>query len=283
MAHALPHPGLRPGVRRYRGFRFDLGRPRRRLEVPVGAATLMLGFGASLRVARVTGSGETGESYTSLLSGLQTSAAVAEHDGQLAGIEVTLTPWAAFSLFDVPMRELSDVLVDPAQVDTFPARALADALAEAPSWTARFAILDAALRSRWTRGPRYAPGVVHAWHVLRRGAWRRTVPELAADVGWSQRHLERLFREQIGLSPKVAARVLRLQHALRLLGAGRPPARTALECGFYDQAHLTRECAAMIGQPPTRFLATRAAIGAGAGPGQLDRLDGEVTSALLTR
>ncbi|MFE2699968.1 hypothetical protein [Streptomyces mirabilis] len=46
--------------------------------------------------------------------------------------------------------------------------------------------------------------------------------ELASSTGWSRRHLERWFREQIGPTPKGAAQVLRIQPALRLKRAGMP-------------------------------------------------------------
>jgi transcriptional regulator GlxA family with amidase domain len=83
------------------------------------------------------------------------------------------------------------------------------------------------------------------------------VPRLAEEVGWSARHLENRFREQIGLGPKAAARVLRLQRARRLLAAGRGAAETAALCGFYDQAHLSGEFKTMTGCTPREFTAAR--------------------------
>ena len=105
------------------------------------------------------------------------------------------------------------------------------------------------------------------------------VARLAEDVGWSVRQLENRFREQIGLGPKAAARVLRLQRARRLLAAGRGAAETAALCGFYDQAHLSGEFKAMTGCTPREFVQARRQ------PSPLspvaDRMSGEATSLAL--
>jgi AraC-like DNA-binding protein len=109
------------------------------------------------------------------------------------------------------------------------------------------------------------------------------VPRLAEEVGWSVRQLENRFREQIGLGPKSAARVLRLQRARRLLASGRSAAETAAICGFYDQAHLSGEFRKMTGCTPREFAAARGAVAAPPRPGPpgADRLTGEATSLVL--
>lgn len=93
-----------------------------------------------------------------------------------------------------------------------------------------------------------------------------SVGDLADELGWSRRHLVARFREQVGLPPKVLARVLRFQRSLRLRGADgrpRPWAEVALACGYYDQAHLNRDFRQFAGCTPTELLAARLPGGAG--------------------
>ncbi|KAK1183581.1 hypothetical protein B7755_038945 [Streptomyces sp. NBS 14/10] len=80
---ARPHPRLRPGVHGYRGFRMALGRPRRRLELPIGAVTLMLGFQGSLRISDPTRPSPAAD-FTSVLMGLGTHAGQGEHNGSVS-------------------------------------------------------------------------------------------------------------------------------------------------------------------------------------------------------
>ncbi|SNX59003.1 helix-turn-helix protein [Streptomyces sp. TLI_55] len=259
-------------------MRLALDRPRRRLEAPIGAATLLLGFGESVRISRA---GRAPDTLVSVYCGPTTTPAIGEHNGRLSGIEVLLAPWAAFSLFGTPQYELANRTVDPDELPhVLPGKVgeLAAALGALPSWEARFGLLDDVL-ARWSQGGA-APSarVVRAWAELVRTGGAIPVPRLAEDVGWSVRQLESRFREQIGLGPKAAARVLRLQRARRLLAAGRGQAETAALCGFYDQAHLSGEFKAMTGCTPREF--TLARDGAGGVPGG-DRISGEATSLVL--
>ncbi|MFJ4435835.1 helix-turn-helix domain-containing protein [Streptomyces sp. NPDC088923] len=280
-AAALPHPRLRPGVLRYHGYRLAVPRPR--LEVPVGAVTLVLGFGAPVRVS---GPGQETTTLVSLIGGLTTLPAVGEHLGAGAGIEVLLTPWAAFRLLGVEQHTLARRCTDPGALpggERWPR--LAEALEELPGWRARFALLDRALTAWLEAGPAWSPRVEYAWRLLERSGGRVPVRRLAREVGWSERQVQSRFREQIGLTPKEAARIVRLQRTVRLLTSGLSQAETAALCGFYDQAHLSGEFRAMTGRTPGAFTAARAAVAAAGGAagedGEADRLGGAVTSLLL--
>jgi AraC-like DNA-binding protein len=78
-----------------------------------------------------------------------------------------------------------------------------------------------------------------------------------AEVSVSSRHLLRLFRENVGLTPKELARVLRLRSAC-LLVLGTPDrswADLSALSGYADQAHLVREFGRLLGLTPRRAVA----------------------------
>ncbi len=81
------------------------------------------------------------------------------------------------------------------------------------------------------------------------------VAELGTQLGISERQLRRRFDEAVGYGPKTLARVLRFQRFLALAGAGDGLAGLALDAGYADQAHLTRECVRLSGDTPVRLLA----------------------------
>ena len=89
------------------------------------------------------------------------------------------------------------------------------------------------------------------------------IERLRRELGCSRRHLSARFREEIGLTPKAFARILRFQRTVGLLDGGADLAGVALACGFADQPHFTREFRALAGRTPTEFLAARLAQGAG--------------------
>lgn len=81
---------------------------------------------------------------------------------------------------------------------------------------------------------------------------------LAEEVGWSRRHLGERFRRELGLAPEVAARVVPSERACTMLD--RPPsprsgpAEVAAVCGYFDQAHMTREWRQLAGCSPTTWI-----------------------------
>ena len=81
------------------------------------------------------------------------------------------------------------------------------------------------------------------------------VEHLAARVGIGTRSLQRLFAEHIGLSPKKVLRRYRLLEAAEAASTGAEVhwARVAIELGFSDQAHLTREFTSAFGVSPARY------------------------------
>ena len=78
---------------------------------------------------------------------------------------------------------------------------------------------------------------------------------LADRSGLSVRALQRLFAEHVGVGPKWVIRHYRLNEVKRRMAAGTAVdwAGLAAELGYADQAHLTRDFAAMVGEPPTRY------------------------------
>ena len=111
-------------------------------------------------------------------------------------------------------------------------------------------------------GPGVAPEVSFAWRRLLRAGGALRVSDLAAETGWSGRHLTSRFRTEIGLTPKAAARVIRFHRARHLLvreatagGNGYRLADLAAACGYFDQAHLAREFRSLAGCPPSQWLA----------------------------
>jgi len=87
--------------------------------------------------------------------------------------------------------------------------------------------------------------------------------DLAVASGLGLRRMQRLLRDQLGLTPKWLIRRYRMQEAAALLAGPAPPplAELAASLGFSDQAHLTREFRAVIGQTPRRYALAAAAAG----------------------
>ncbi|MBI0378040.1 AraC family transcriptional regulator [Streptomyces albiflaviniger] len=276
---AAPHQRLRGQVLCYRGYRVEMTSGRTRLEVPDGAVSVLLGLGGNLRISSTARPDVAHLCTSPVVTGMRSRAWTASHSGRLYGIEVLMTPRAAYGVFGVPLGELTDRNVELGDLFGRGAMSLLERIAWEPTWSGRFRVLDRDLLQRMAAGRRWVPQVEWAWRVLRDSHGMVSTAGLAAEAGVSLRHLEGRFRQQVGLSPKTMARVLRLQRVLRLLDNGAPAGHAAAVSGYHDQSHMCREIKAMTGQTVGGFLVLRGSVR----PEQsaADRVPRQVTSALL--
>jgi transcriptional regulator GlxA family with amidase domain len=96
-----------------------------------------------------------------------------------------------------------------------------------------------------------APDLIWALRQLETTFGRIGVTALPDEIGCSRKHLTVRFRREFGLAPKLFARVARFSRAVQLLRRGRVAnwAQVAIDCGYSDQAHLTRDFCAFSRQP----------------------------------
>ncbi|MFJ4776384.1 helix-turn-helix domain-containing protein [Streptomyces sp. NPDC088762] len=256
--------GLQPYLHSYAGYWEAVASPFRVRLVPTGRAVLVISLGEPFtQVRRLQEPSSSGGAIGSLIVGLDDGPRLCDHPGGQEAIRLELTPLGAYRLLGVPMRELTNRAVELRDVLGPEADELAERMAATDDWATRFDLLDFVLLTRLERGPEPAPEVNHAWRLLARADGAIPVARIAAEVGWSQSYLVRRFTEQIGLTPKVSARVLRFHHAVHLLGhKGASPSEVTASCGFYDQAHLNREFRALAGTTPGQVAAARIAEGA---------------------
>jgi len=226
-------------------------------EVPFPGVPLILNLGASWQIedARVD---RTTRRLQSFVAGLSTAPAIVQGADAWACVELRLTPLGAHRLLGVPMSELANQTVELEQV--LPqTRELGERLREARRWSQRFDLVDSFLTRRLADSRPTHPGIEWSWHHLYNTHGRAPIGEIAEALGWSHRRLIARFREQIGLTPKLLARVIRFDRAVTAIRASevRGLAEIAFECGYSDQAHLNREFRELAGTSPTTFRAAR--------------------------
>lgn len=135
------------------------------------------------------------------------------------------------------------------------ARTLHEMLAAESSAPRRIALLDQFLLRRLRPVRALHPPIAQALANLADGT---AIARLAAASGSSHKRFIAQFRDAVGLAPKRYARVQRLQRALAI-APGIRWCDAAVDAGYSDQAHLSREFRALTGLTP---LAWRAAPGA---------------------
>lgn len=115
--------------------------------------------------------------------------------------------------------------------------------------------LDAVLAPLIAKGPRADWRVRHTVAAMRAAHGLVEVEALASAVRSTARTLQRLYAAEVGITPKLLARIVRFQ---RVFAAWRAEpeslSRVAAACGYFDHAHLVRDFRELAGVAPARFL-----------------------------
>lgn len=144
------------------------------------------------------------------------------------------------------------------------AESLRERLREIAGAEARLEHLEEFLRRRFVRHLLSPPSLRSNVVGFALGRFGRepgltAIRDVARSTGWSERRFSQVFREEVGLSPKIWCRIQRFQRAVARLhvGDGVPWSQLALDCGFYDQSHFANEFRAFSGIDATTYSSSR--------------------------
>jgi AraC-like DNA-binding protein len=207
--------------------------------VPDGRAELILNLGESYEAQR---DGQWTRQPECFLIGQITGPLVLRASGPVRIIGVTFHPHTAGRLLKVPMIELTDTSVSVGDLSG----GLRE-LKEVDEVGGVERVLDGLAR-RAGDEDRLLSAAVNQTEL--------SVGEMAGRAGLSARQFERRFRQAVGIPPKLFSRMRRFQRVFAALESA--PVRwadAAVECGYYDQAHLIRDFQEFAGKPPAALLA----------------------------
>ncbi len=234
-------------------------RPDRGLErvLPTGEMQLMVAPPGESFVAYDRAGGSERRYEDALFCGASSEPVVIDPATPASILGVRFTPAGAFPFLgcsagdlgntDVPLRELWGCEADE----------LGERLHAASRPSAKFRLLEGALLRLAAGAPEPHPAVGFALREFRLRP--RRIAEVVGAVGLSSRRFADLFREQVGLTPKLYCRVRRFQRVLGSITRRRPIAwsQLALDCGYFDQSHLNRDFKLFSGLTPTAYLGAR--------------------------
>ncbi len=177
---------------------------------------------------------------------------------QLLGIR--FHPGGTAPFLRVPMNELTDQIAELGSLSSELERELLLVSEDLPSLPDKIAAVEIALIARLMRGSPQSSAIRLAARIVD-SAGSISVDQLAVAAGISSRQLERRFLREIGVGPKLLGRILRFQQVFRAVErVDSAWASIAVECGYYDQAHLIRDFSQFAGQTPAVLLAERSAL-----------------------
>lgn len=225
--------------------------------LPDGRPELILHFGDAFE--RIHADGRVERQPAVIFAGQLTSQLLLRPTGAIGVLGVRFHPYGAAALLTTPQDALAGLTIGVDEIAPALKIALDEVRTATTDLTAAVALVQQLL-PRWIDAGRIDARIRTAVEMISGSLGHMSIDEVAANVSVTRRHLERTFLKAVGVTPKRLARITRFQHALRVLEeseSASPGTRTAVTCGYADQAHFIRDFRDLAGCPPGEHLLRR--------------------------
>lgn len=224
--------------------------------MPSGSASLVINL-AEDEIRDYTGAnGEFVHRYPgAVLVGAYSKYSVIDASEQRAVLGVTFKPGGMWPFFDPAADELHNAHAALQDLWGSVGASLRERILALPAPYERLRLVETQLLAQAIRPMRQRAEVNFALAQLTRQQ-NHSIELLSRHVGLSARRMTRLFTLQVGLTPKLYARIKRFERVMQLMQApGIEWSDLAQTCGYFDQSHLIRDCKAISGYTPSELQA----------------------------
>jgi AraC-like DNA-binding protein len=179
-------------------------------------------------------------------------------DNEIALVIVVFQPNGINQLLQIPANEFQDSIIRTDTVFGKKGISLEERLSQQNNNDEKIKLLNQFFRTLISKKSKSNQLIINSsldFILANKGYF--SVKQLVDYTGYTERHLERKFKECIGLNPKKFGNVVRLHHFLKLLKYKSEDLNlTAIcyEAGFSDQSHLIKEFKKQTGITPTEYL-----------------------------
>jgi AraC-like DNA-binding protein len=174
----------------------------------------------------------------------------------LCGLLVNFWPGVLYRLMKVPFHQLTNTFLDAEDVLPMEIRRVNERLGSAESAQEMIGIVDRFLLELTTSIKTNTHPIDTVTNQLIRHPEDTSVLSLAESSAFSPRQFERLFKERMGLSPKLFVRIARMTKAFSLK-YNHPEfdwLSIALYCNYHDYQHLAKDFKDLAGVTPAVYL-----------------------------
>src|SRR5689334_1365615 len=195
----------------------------------------------------------------SFIAGQITRPILLRSSGPAKVLGIRFHPHGAHHILGLPLHELTDSVVALDDVSVRLHQRL-QSLGEPETPGDHLATLDHAI-NELSQSDRDDKLLSAAIAKFERSGGSVDVARVADQLGLSSRQLQRRFHDAVGISPKLFSRMQRFQRVFQAMEAQTMESErldwvnTAMDCGYYDQAHLIRDFREFSGKAPTALLA----------------------------
>jgi AraC-like DNA-binding protein len=178
--------------------------------------------------------------------------------GEASLIIVVFQPAGINQLIGISAAELRNNIIKTEDLFGWPVLNLQTNLFELNNFQEQLTSLNAFFTQLVSKKVLLNKGIIEASvNFILKNKGTNSVDQLVKHVGYTERHLERIFIECVGLNPKKFGNIVKLHSFLKLLKVKSKHdtlTRISCEAGYSDQSHLIKEFKKYTGVTPKEYL-----------------------------
>lgn len=178
--------------------------------------------------------------------------------GKIAMVGGVLKPTAVFNFFNIPMYGFTGERVSFSEIDRNEGEKISQLVENVKGVDDRVAIIEDYFMNLLTISHFATEEIINAANKIYDLQGRLNVQELIQDLPMSRRTFERKFLNEVGVSPKIYAKIRRFGNTCRLMAGKREVNLMDIlhEGGYYDQSHFIKDFKYFSGRTPKTYVAT---------------------------
>lgn len=190
-----------------------------------------------------------------LLDGANSKSRRMQFQGNVEAIGIRFYTGGAYPFLKIPLYKLADefLLLDDLALNLIDS--LYESIINTSDILEKIRLLEKWLIQRLHNSDTTLSGLITpSLRLLHNTEEDRSIKKIADDLYISQRQLERVFKTQVGMTPKQYARIRRIEEARHFLKNQSVNRGTiGIAPGYYDQSHFIREFKAQVGMTPLQY------------------------------
>ena len=168
-------------------------------------------------------------------------------------------PCGLSSYISIPLNELRNKRILFSDIEELFDNSVSEILCEKKNIREKIDFLEKLLIKRYyKRGNEIDRKILLAVKEIDSSYGTLSINKLSDSINMCQRHLERKFKMYTGFSPKEYSRIIQFKRTIDLLSGTEYDnlLSVAVQAGYYDVAHLSREVKKLSGSSPTSFISS---------------------------
>lgn len=218
--------------------------------LPAGNQELMINLSDSFKMEDY--SGEVDKECRKMWFSSILTRPIIIHTSVTNVIGISFKNTGAYSLFGFPLTEFNNYVTDLENVWNNKVTDIRDRILELESIHSKFELLDKLLTNEIKHEVTLNGSVEYAIGLMD----KYTITEISQKVGFTNKHLNHLFKKHMGISPNKYRRILQFQKSINMIGSNSNVdlQEIAYKSGYYDQSHFIRDFKEFTDYTPTEFL-----------------------------